>query len=622
MDAISLIAILISLAIPALSAYLISALDMFGTGKTRTILIFIAWGAFGSFTLAYLINTTTIRAFQDNPELLGQVLGRPVDEMIDSIPRLRNMSYDNALARLSFRAVSTRTAPVIEEIVKALVLLYFVSQPRFRYFIDGAIYGFAAGIGFAMTENIFYVINTESPSLVLAISRVLSASLMHATASAVVGIALGYSRRSIPPAKYLIPLLGILFAIIVHLIYNNLLFFLQGSPFVLLVAAIGIGLGGGLLIGFFINNGLEQEKQRFNETLSMSSGVTRAERKAVQGLGSEAMEEVLTDMELMFGKASAEQIRRLFVIQANIGILKNNLKSPVGERLKKAWEEEITAYRLEMDTIRQGLGTYVMTLVRNLFDENDANLENFNKAMVEYDPMHVHAFDVFMVASKVAGTLSAEQIETISNRLKEISFFKNVALADLDNLSRAVAFRNYSHGQGLFNQGEEGDAMFLIDRGYIDVFLRDEAGEEKLLRTFQAGDVVGELALLDGQTRSASARANGSLRVMILQRQHFMMFIQSRPRVILAVLEFLAEKVRYTTEAITGANQNIQAQALRDEDMDDLGIAGSNTDTISSGQRASVGVFGRLNDALNNLEAEGRRQRTSGILANMPQREQ
>ena len=79
--------------------------------------------------------------------------------------------------------------------------------------------------------------------------------------------------------------------------------------------------------------------------------------------------------------------------------------------------------------------------------------------------------------------------------------------------------------------------------------MRDRSGQE-LLRTFGAGDVVGEFSLLDGQPRSASLRARTQCDVLRLQRQVFMRFIQSRPQVVLAMLQYLAEKVRYTTQAV------------------------------------------------------------------------
>jgi len=569
---VTLTSYLISIAIPIFFVSVISWMDIFGTGKRTIVTQCMLWGIAFAFGLSYAFNQFLI---------------------IDTLG-------------LSFQTLSTRIAPVMEEVFKSIILWYIVQKPSFRYFVDGAIYGFAAGIGFGMSENIFYVANDSSgATLMLAVSRVLSAALMHATASAVVGISMGMSRRQAGIRKYALPFVGMLFAFAVHFIYNNLLYALEGSGSVLLLTAIGIGIGGAATIAYFMDSGLKSEKERFNQTLGIQSGISSAERKAVQKLGSEGLEEILEEMRAMFGDAEADRIQQLFVVQANIGILKNNLQSPVGDRLKEAWQKEIVEYQVEMNEIRSHLGSYTMTLLRSFLPEDEsAEWDTIAPQVATFDPTHVHSFDMFMTASELSGAISPEMIEKISNRIHESDLFKKVDLADLDNLSRAITIQRFSHGEKIFDQGAPGDSMYLIDRGYIDIFIYEDDGEERVLRTFQAGDVVGELALLDGQPRSAGARANGPLRVMVLSREHFMMFIQSRPKVIMAFLEFLSEKVRYTTKAVTNQEENIEATELTDEDTHSFDINPSQTDSATVSETPFLGVFGRLNQALDDIENE------------------
>lgn len=562
----TIIAYVLSVAVPAFAIYIIFLLDLFGTGKGNTVAVCLIWGATGAFLLSYAANTALKDAFT-----------------------------------LSFEQVSTRVAPFVEELFKLAVLLYFVQRPRFRYFVDGAVYGYAVGIGFAMSENIFYLSNSDGASaLGLAVTRVLSASLMHAVAGAVMGIALGFSRRAGGWRKLFAAGLGILFAMSVHLIYNSLLFALDGGV-LLLGVAIAIGLGGGIMVGVFMTLGLAAEKRRFADTLGIHSGVSAAERKAVQNLGSTAIDEILADLAAKFGAEKAALIRQLLVIQANIGILKNNLSSPVGDRLRKAWQIEVEELSAEMDRLRRQIGAYTMTLLRSLLPEGDVLLwDDLTEKIADYDPMHVHSFDLFMVASQLSQTIPAADIERISNRLSEMPIFENVAVADLDNLSRAITPRQFSHGQSLFDKGDVGDAMFLIDRGYVDILTIDAQGQEKLLRTYKSGDVVGELALFDGQPRSARARANGPLVVMQLKRQDFMRFVQSRPKVILAVLRFLADRLRYTTNAVTGAIVQ-QVVITEDDHVEVFDFSPQVSDTVQA-SLAPLGVFGRLAAALDDLE--------------------
>jgi RsiW-degrading membrane proteinase PrsW (M82 family)/CRP-like cAMP-binding protein len=514
MSAVTVIAYLIGIAIPAFTVYLFVMLDVFGTGKPSTLLLCGAWGAFGAFPLAWLINNTVMDW---------------------------GMTYET-LTRI--------TAPIIEEILKALVLIYLIRQPRFRYIVDGAVYGIAVGIGFALSENLFiYLPGAGNAVLATAISRTLSTSLMHATASGLVGISLGRLRRVSDRRKIFMPLVGIGLAIAVHVGYNNVANELEGAA--LLLVAIGIGLGGGFIIGWQIDQGLDEEKRRFAETLGLDVGVSTGERKAVQQLGGASIDQIFDELQEFFGQHNVALVRRLLVIQANVGILQNNLSGPSSDRLRAAWEEEIAGYRQEIEQIRKQLGPAVNLFVGSVFPSDDAALQDaFSEELARFDPTLVHTFDMFMRVSELAETFTPEQLAHMAERLNRIEIFHHVSLAHLENLSRAITVQDYPDGHMLFDEGDQGDAMVMLEQGEIAVTVKDASGQDKLLRTFEAGSVVGEFSLLDGQPRSARAQAQGPIRVLMLQREVFYRFIQSRPDVVLAMLQYLADKVRYTTQSV------------------------------------------------------------------------
>ena len=524
-----IIAYAVAALVPVFAFYLMSLMDMYGTGKYETFFICMGWGATVAYAFSFVINNVFIDAF----------------------------GYEN---------VTRYSAPVFEEIFKSIILWYFVTRPRFRYIVDGAVYGFSAGIGFAVTENIFFIAGEEA-ALGLAISRVLSASLMHATASALVGIGMGRLRRSHHTGlqKYGFAVAGMIFAMLVHLVYNNLVQIDDLQPQYLLLIGIFIGIGGAVLIGYIINQGLQEEKEHFKETLGLQVGVTSAERKAVQQLGSNAIEEILGEFEEIFGQRKVDLIRQLLVVQANIGILSNNLRSPASDRMKVAWTREVDELRAEADKLRNDIGVYVMSFVRGIFPEEDAETWGaIQESCAAYDPGHVHQFDVFMLAAGGAAQ-DVGRMERMGHTLQQMGLFSHVDLADLENLSRAIVERNFKDGHVLFKQGDEGEAMYMIEGGGIDIYIVDEAtGNEKYIRTYEKGDVVGEMSLLDGQRRSATAKAHGSTKVLVLRRSHFMMFVNSRPRVMLAVLEFLADRVRYTTKVVEDATTRAAAIARGD----------------------------------------------------------
>ncbi len=512
----------IALLVPAFAFYLIHALDLFKTSKATTILACALWGALIAYPLAMVVNGGL-------HSLIGYVL------------------------------VVSLTAPLVEELLKALVLLYYTRQPSFHYFVDGAVYGFSVGIGFAMTENLAYV--SQTPSLSLAITRVLSTSLMHAMASGVVGISLGRLRRARTP---LWPLIGIGSAIAVHIVYNNVVNRLTGVS--LLAVAIAIGIGGAALIALQIVIGLRQEKEQFSRTLGLQIDVSPGEREAIQQLGGASIESILQELRATFGDENVALIRRLLITEANIGILENNLTlCLVSARLRDAWEAEIALRQSESHAIRQQMERSVLAYLSNLFPTRDKAMWDYlQEQLAVYDPTMVHTFDLFMRVSELAHRFTPPQLEAMAERLSRIDIFRNVSMADLENLSRAIEVEHYQDGDILFDQGDEGDAMYLIEAGEIAIYALDSGHHEQHIRTFSAGHVVGDFAVLDGEKRSARARAHGDLSVLVLRREVFQMFVQSRPQVIIAVLAVLAERARYTTRALENAVQSLSRIAQGD----------------------------------------------------------
>jgi CRP-like cAMP-binding protein len=192
-----------------------------------------------------------------------------------------------------------------------------------------------------------------------------------------------------------------------------------------------------------------------------------------------------------------------------------------------------------------------MSFLRGVFPENDEDWsDSISQQIRTSDPTQIHSFDIFMRVSEAAKTVTAEELERTAGILQRAEIFKDVSPADLENLSRAVTTHTFQAGEALFNEGDEGDTLYMIRQGQIHLFRRDQSGEERLLGTCGVGDVVGELALLDGYPRSAQARAADHVVTLRLRREHFMMFIQSRPQVMIAVLRFLANRVRNTTHAL------------------------------------------------------------------------
>lgn len=330
----SVIALILATAIPLVFLYVIYTLDLYKTGTFRYVaMCFISGGL--AFAAAYFINRTLF--------MEGYV------------------SRENTI-RFS--------APVIEELLKAAILIYLVRRPNFTYFVDGAIYGFAAGIGFAVFENYDYILNAGDAGIGLAISRVLSTNLIHATASALVGVALGLARfrRSVGHVALLMG--GLALAILFHSLFNT--FVLRASGGMLLLVAAILGFGGAAFVAFAIQRGLNEEKGWIEEKLGAADRVTAGEAAVVHRLAN--VDEILAPLVQRFGPEKEAQIEKFLMIQARLGILRKTLDKLPDERMRKAVEAQMDGLRVDMDKARREVGAYCMLYLRHIFPEQASPL--------------------------------------------------------------------------------------------------------------------------------------------------------------------------------------------------------------------------------------------------------
>src|SRR6266513_6428864 len=113
----------------------------------------------------------------------------------------------------------------------------------------------------------------------------------------------------------------------------------------------------------------------------------------------------------------------------------------------------------------------------------------------------------------------------------------------------------------LFRAGDEGDAMYLIERGKVRICVQGTDGRDMTLTELGRGDFFGEMALLDGQRRSADAIVAEDARLAVLSREHFLSFVRSSPDVALELLTALAKRLRRTDELLRhSATRNVNVE--------------------------------------------------------------
>ncbi len=268
-----------------------------------------------------------------------------------------------ALGVIGYSLVVTVFGPVCEEVLKSLILVYYVRRADFTYFVDGAILGFAAGTGFAVVENMLYLgQGGGEASLLVAFSRGFSTSLMHGSASALVGVSLGRLRFGRGMSRIAAIILGWGAAMTLHLTFNNMINDPSGSLTLLLAVVLGLG-GVGLNAGFILW-GLQEEKRWLRETLGLKVGVSSNESSIVQKMDD--LDALLAPVAVAFGPAKQKQVAAFLRLQAQLGLKAKVQEMTPDPKLREELVGQIASMRKEMDAARRAVGVYCMSYVRSI----------------------------------------------------------------------------------------------------------------------------------------------------------------------------------------------------------------------------------------------------------------
>jgi CRP-like cAMP-binding protein len=103
---------------------------------------------------------------------------------------------------------------------------------------------------------------------------------------------------------------------------------------------------------------------------------------------------------------------------------------------------------------------------------------------------------------------------------------------------------SYADGEAIFIQGAEGDEMYIVQEGRVEILLRAEDGSDVSLAILERGDFFGEMSVLDGTPRTASARAKGGCKVLPLRGALFTEMLQRDPETTLRIMRKLCGRIR------------------------------------------------------------------------------
>jgi uncharacterized membrane protein len=145
--------------------------------------------------------------------------------------------------------------------------------------------------------------------------------------------------------------------------------------------------------------------------------------------------------------------------------------------------------------------------------------------------------------------------------LAEVPFFQVLNDEERAALAQKVGHVQVPAGKLVFSYGDPGDSLYIVCSGQVEIFNKNDTGDRILLETARAGNFFGELSLLDGGPRTASAIATEDVDAVLVQRQDLAELLRSHPTAALELLTATGRRLRETANLLRRtASRNINEE--------------------------------------------------------------
>src|SRR5262245_20535552 len=121
------------------------------------------------------------------------------------------------------------------------------------------------------------------------------------------------------------------------------------------------------------------------------------------------------------------------------------------------------------------------------------------------------------------------------------------------NIAGLCTRRHLDAGEVLFQKGDRGDSLYGVRRGRIRIETGTAGGGRLTLNVLGPGDLFGEIALFDGQPRTADAIAAEESELFMVRRSDFLTYLEREPRVTVRLLEMLCQRIRWVSDRMEEA---------------------------------------------------------------------
>lgn len=141
---------------------------------------------------------------------------------------------------------------------------------------------------------------------------------------------------------------------------------------------------------------------------------------------------------------------------------------------------------------------------------------------------------------------------------------RNLADESLDRIAALAARRSYPKDTVIFAQGDVGDALYAVISGQVRIWTSTPNGREVFLNIMESGDTFGEIAVIDGRPRTASAMAVTDVELFLIRRPDLLGLMARDPALPMHLLKLFCQRLRWTSDLIEeSALHDLQTRLAR-----------------------------------------------------------
>lgn len=150
------------------------------------------------------------------------------------------------------------------------------------------------------------------------------------------------------------------------------------------------------------------------------------------------------------------------------------------------------------------------------------------------------------------------------DNIKNVNLFSALEYNEIAEISRITTLKHYPKGYMVFQEGDEGDALYIIINGRIKVSIYDDEGREYILDIIGKDGFFGELSIIDDLPRSANIITIEDSEFLVIKKIDLLKLFMENPAITISVLKTLSKRLRAADERIRGfAFLSVEGRILR-----------------------------------------------------------